>query len=155
MAYIAPVIPYLIGAGAAVSAVGTIGTAVSARNAANWNAQKAEQDAAYAKDMAGIEEQRQRIQARKQIGAMRAGYGASGLQIDGSVEDILAESASNAELDALLIRQGGAARATGLRNEANLDRAQGKNAMRSGALSAAGTLLGGAGQTSYAYNRLK
>lgn len=155
MAFIAPAIPYIIGAGAAVSAVGTIGTAISARNAANWNAQKNEQDAAYSTQMAGIEEQRQRMQARKQIGAMRAGYGANGLQIDASVEDILAESASNAELDALLIRQGGVARATGLRNEANLDRTQGKNAMRTGALSAAGVLLSGAGQASYAYNRLK
>lgn len=155
MAFIAPAIPYIIGAGAAVSAVGTIGTAISARNAANWNAQKNEQDAAYSTQMAGIEEQRQRMQARKQIGAMRAGYGANGLQIDASVEDILAESASNAELDALLIRQGGVARATGLRNEASLDRTQGKNAMRTGALSAAGVLLSGAGQASYAYNRLK
>ena len=83
--------------------------------------------------------------ARQQIGQLRANYGASGVAIEGSPLDLLEQSARNAELDRLTIINQGALQATAYRNQAALDRSQGRSALASGGISAAGTLLQTAG----------
>lgn len=134
--------PFAI-AGAVVQAVGAIRSAQSASAAADYNAQIAERNAALARDQAASDEQRQRIQARKQLGAMRAGYGASGVTLDGSPLDVLENSAAEAELDALTIRYKGEVSALGYRTESAQQRARSANATTEGYYNAGSALLQG------------
>jgi hypothetical protein len=58
------------------------------------------------------------------MGAIRAGYGASGVDASGSVLDVLSSSASNAALDHETIIYRGRLAAAGYANEAQLDDAR-------------------------------
>jgi hypothetical protein len=111
-------------------------------NAAKYNKIVAEQNAVASRDSARVEEQRQRMMAAKHIGQMRANYGATGVSID-SFADVLADSETNAELDALLIRHSGEMRARGYQNGATREGARAKNSRTAGYISAAGELIGG------------
>lgn len=135
----------LFAASGAMNAIGAIHSGNSEAAAGEYNAQMAERNAALSRQQAAIEEQRTRTLAAKQIGNMRAGYGASGVAMDGSAIDVLSESAANAELDALTVRHGGEMRAQGFQNEALLDRYRAKNSKLGGYLGALG-----AGLSSYA-----
>lgn len=137
-------IPAAILTGTAISAYGSIREGQAVDAASQYNAQVAENNALQAIDQATEEERRHRILARKQLGAMRAGYGASGIEVDGSALDVLEDSAATAERDALTIRYGGQVRAQGFRNEARLERFRGSNARTQSYLTAASTVLFGA-----------
>lgn len=136
----------LMGLGVGLQALGQIQQAQAARAAAEYNARVAEMNAVLAEQQAAAEEDRQRRLSYKQLSAMRAGYGAAGVSIEGSPLDVLEESAANAELDALTIRHAGQVRATAYRQEAALERYRGKAATRAGYISAASTLLTGGGE---------
>lgn len=127
----------------AVGALGAINEGKAGKLAGDYNAQVAENNAVYSRQQATEEERRSRSLARKAIGEMRAGYGASGITLQGSAMDVLEESAFNAELDALTIRAGGEAKAAAYRNEARMERIAGKNAMKAAKLRAAGLLIQG------------
>lgn len=134
----------LIG-GTLVSAMGAIQQGNAAAAAADYNARLAEQNATIATQQAAEKERQQRILARKQIGSARAAYGASGVTMEGSPLDVLEESAYNSELDALTLRYGGQIESMGLRNQAALERMQGKSAKTAGYMNAGSSLLlGGA-----------
>jgi hypothetical protein len=135
--------PILMGVSAALSAVGSIQQANAQSSAAKFNARMGEQNAILAEQQAAEDERLQRLKGRKAIGATRAGYGASGVNLEGSPQDILEESAAAIELDALKIRHEGQIRANAYRSGAALDRAQGSAARTSGYLSATSALLGG------------
>lgn len=135
----------LVAGGAALGAVSAIRSGNAEYQAQQYNAQMAEQNAALAESQAAEEERRQRVLAKKQLGDIRASYGASGITQEGSPTEILEESAANAELDALMIRHGGQVRASQYRNQAALSRFMGKEARIGGYLSAAGSLFRGAG----------
>lgn len=98
---------------------------------------------------ANAREELQRKQARIAIGNQLAASAQSGLQLNGSNADLLEESLTNAELDALNIRYEGQVNSTGLLNQANMQdfeaanyRSQAKQARRAGIMSAAATLTG-------------
>lgn len=137
-------------AAAAIGAVGSIQQGQAGKTAANYNAQLAQNNATYAGQQSAEEARRQRIMGAKAVGAARAGYGASGVSIEGSPLDVLEESARSAELDALSIEHGGQVRSIGFRNEATLDRFRGSAASRAGYMGAAATLLKGGAQA-YSY----
>jgi hypothetical protein len=141
-------------AGAAFSAYGAIRAASAEKAAANYQRQVADNNATASRQAAVADERRQRMLASKQLGQMRANYAASGLSMDGSPEDVLADSATNAELDVLIIRSNGENRARGYQSDSNLSRMRGDSAAESGYLSAAGTLLGGAAKTYDHYQSL-
>lgn len=134
------------GVGGLMSAVGAIQQGSAARQAGEYNAQVAGQNSALALQQGTEEARRYRIQARKQIGDMRANYGASGVQMEGSPLDYLEESAASAELDALSIEHGANVKAAGFGNEASSSRYEGRQAQKSGYFSAAGSLLSATGQ---------
>lgn len=127
----------------AIGALGAINEGKAGRAAGEYNAQVAENNAVYSRLQATEEERRSRAVARKFIGDMRSSYGASGITLEGTAMDVLSESAANAELDALTIRQGGEARYAAYSNEARMERIAGKNAMKSAKLRAAGLLIQG------------
>lgn len=130
-------------AGDAIAAVGYVQEGRAARMAGEYNAQVAEQNAAYSLEQAKEDERRQRQLAKKFIGEQRASYGASGITMDGSALDVLQESAANAELDALTIRFTGRQRYSAYVNEANAERTSGKNQQKAAYLKAAAKLADG------------
>lgn len=139
----------ILGVTGLISALGSLASASAQSNAAKYNAQLAGQNAVLATQTAAENERRQRVANTKALGQMRAGYAASGVTLDGSPSDVLDESASNAELDALSIRHGGAVAAMGYENTARLDRYRASSAMTGGYFGAAGDLLRAGGSIYY------
>lgn len=135
----APIIIGLIGAG--VQAVSMIKQGQDASNAAAFNADRAQKNAVISRQQAGEDARSFRIFARKQLGDIRSAYGASGVTMEGSPQDVIENGAANAELDALKIIHGGEIKAQGFQSDATLDSAMARSSGQSGYLSAAGTLL--------------
>lgn len=133
-------------AGATVKAFGALQEVKAAKNAAEYNAKVADNNAAIVRVQAGDEARKASIIARKTMGQSIANAGASGITPSGSFLDVLSESAANAELDVQSILQSGEYKAAGFRNEARLDRYRGKSAEQAGYMNAAAELLGGAGR---------
>lgn len=139
-----------MGIGTTLQTIGTLREGAIAEQVGEFNAKTAENNAILSTQVATEEERRLRVQAKKDIGDARAQIGASGIQLEGSPLDVLQKSASDAELDALTIRHGGAIRAQQFRSQAGLERAQGKNARVASYLSASANLLKGAGSAAAA-----
>lgn len=149
----------LLIAGTAMSAIGSIQQGNAARQAADYNAAVAERNAAIqnnnailARQQAVSASEQQRKDAARTMGRMRAGYAASGVQMEGSPLDVLASSAAAAELDTLNIVYNGVLKgasydneAQGLRESASMERARGRNAQTQGYMNAGSSLLLGLG----------
>lgn len=138
----------LIG-GTAVSAIGSIQQGNAAKQAANFNAQVANNNAIAARQNAAANAKRQEREARLRAGANRAAAGASGIQLSGSVLDLLEDNAMEEELDRLTILHQGELQASGLESSATLLRAEGSAAQRAGFAGAASTLLSGASELDF------
>lgn len=167
MPFIVPFIPLIAaGAGTAVQAIGQVKAGNAAQREAEFNAQTAELNAQRAIEAgefnaaahieaAGIREGQQRYADRVAMARGRALVGASGVDVtSGSPLDVMAENARQAELDALIIRRGGALEAETSRKSAALEaeaqrrqaqafRLGGKNAKTASRYGAAGSLLTG------------
>lgn len=120
-------------------------------NADKYNAEIERQNAAAARQQAGAREEAQRRQARQFLGEKRAALSQAGIGLSGSAADVYAQSAANAELDALNIRYEGEMQGRGLMAQSELSTYQGKanrmnaaSAKRAGYLDAATTALSGA-----------
>ena len=118
----------LLGTGLGV--MGAMQTGQAGQQAAAFNMQTAQMEGA-AKEAA------QRRQASRQLGSIRAGIAKSGARMEGTPLMVLAESAANAELDALNTRF-----STGRQME--LERMRGTQARRAAYWSAGTSLLTGA-----------
>lgn len=139
----AQIAPFLMTAATGMQALGAVQEGRAGRKAAERNAQIAERNATITRQQANADALAQQKEARKKLGAIRAGYGASGLTMEGSPLDILEESASNAELDRRTILYKGELRALGYEDEAALERMRGKQSETSGYLRAGTALLKG------------
>lgn len=136
-------------AGTAVATVAAVKQGDAASDAAKFNAKQAEQNAQVATGQATEDERAFRVFSRQQLGAIQAGYGASGVQNVGSAEDVLESGAQQSEMDALKIRYGGQLKAKGYEDSASLSGMEASSASAGGYLSAAGTLLSGASKAAY------
>lgn len=117
-------------AGAIVSTIGGVQQASYQRKAATYAATATQ-------DQARAEESRNRDQARRLLGAQQAAYAGSGVAADsGSPLDVAADSAAQAELDALTIRHGGRVRSDYYRAEAAQAKASIPTTILGGALAA-------------------
>lgn len=148
----------LIIASTAMQALGAIqqGNAQAAsyksqQAAANYNASIMDQNARIERDQANQREEAQRREARQVLGAQRAAFSQAGVGLGGSAADVMAQSAANAELDALTLRYEGEMKARGLMASAEGERYQGQvagmnasSARTAGYMNAAGSILGGA-----------
>lgn len=147
----------LAGVGAGVSTIGQIKAGNAARRAGeaqgeleDYNAQVAELQAQDAIARGADEEQRFRAGVRGIIGAQRAGFAASNIDVGfGSPVDVVADAAYLGELDALTIRTNAGREAWGYRVQAFDHRAGADVARRTGQaqqtasrFSAAGTIIG-------------
>lgn len=103
--------------GALMSAVGALQAGANADRVGQYNAAAAQQQAA-------ADEATQRRRANALLGQARANAGASGIELSGSPLEVIANSAAEAELDALNIRYGGQVRAERSRIEGSVARSQ-------------------------------
>ena len=131
-------------AGAAVSAVGTIQQGAAAANAAEFNARVAEQEAELAKATASVEEERLRARNRALLASQIAATAKSGLGLAGSPLAVMAETAGQAELDALSVRFAGSTKEAFRRSEASIARFEGKQLQSGSFFTAGATILSGA-----------
>lgn len=134
------------GAAAASSAVGAIYEGNAKAGAAEYNATVADQNAKLSSQQGAENERRTRVMGRKVLGSIRAGYGASGVTMEGSATDVYEESAATAELDALTARHSGEVKAYEYENEAKLERFRAQTSRVSGYLGGASSLISGAGK---------
>lgn len=135
------------------SAAGSFIQGQAAASAAEANATMAEEEAQRARQAAAVEEDRNRSQSRRVISAQRAAYGASGVvSEEGSSLLALADSAAEAELDALSIRYSGDVTARRYQVQAASDRAAASGYRMQGLVSAGTGLLSGAGRVNRILN---
>lgn len=149
-----------------IGAAGAIQSSQAQAAAANYNAQVGEMNATLAERRAkdaiergATEEQRKRQEVARLKGAQTAAMAANGVDLTmGSPLDTLVDTAVLGELDALTIRTNAYREsyehkvdAVNKRAGAELNRAQAKNAITGGYLSAAGTVLTGAGKAYSSY----
>lgn len=148
-------IPFIMMAGAAVSAVGAIQQGKAAKAAAEFNARVAEQNSQIVHEQT-IQEVRQFDREQyMRIGAIRAAQGKSGgVANEGSVLDLLADTAAQGEIQRQDIIYQGALAERGFQNTAVLDRFEGAAAAKSAKLKAGSELLQGAGAAFGAGGRL-
>ncbi len=121
----------------------------------DMNVRLSERRARDALDRGKLEEQKKRQETAQITGQQRAAMAANGVDLTfGSPLDLLVDTATLGEIDALTIRRNAAneaydfdvAAANG-RAEASLARANAKNTRKGGNLKAFGTLLNGASKT--------
>ena len=137
----APVVAGIALVGAGVSAYGEYRKGKDAEKAAEYNAELEERR--------GRERARaMRARGRSIKATQRANIGASGVQLEGTPLEVLAETAAMAELDA-------ASTMADARATARLDRMQGESAVKQGKMRAAATLLSGTAGAASAYGSLR
>ena len=148
------IIPIMQGIGAVFSVVSAISGGQSQAAAFNYNAQTNQRNSVVATQQASADEARQRRENLLRQGQLRAGFGASGVTLDGSPLDVLESAATNGELDAQNIRYKGNLRAIGYQDTATLDSMSSNNASTSGYLKAGSELMAGGAKAYGSYNGL-
>lgn len=123
-------------AAGAVSAAGAMSAGKAQANASVYEAQVAQRNAKIARNQAEVDQEDQRRENRRQMGAMRAAYGSSGLELSGSPLDVLADTAIEQELDVARIGYRGELRAIGEHDKANQAIAAASNAKKAGQIGA-------------------
>lgn len=139
-------LPIIMAVGTAMSVMSSIQQGKAANASAKYNATINEQNSQLAleqsqRDVAQVDRANY---LRK--GAIIAAGGASGSTQSGSVLDILGDVGAQGELERQNVAYGGELASRGYKNTAALDRAQGKNALRSSYFKAGGELLMGGAQ---------
>ena len=142
--------------------VSSVQQANAAQAQANYQAEVAKQNAKIAQQNAdqtrqeGIEESRmQRMKTLQAVGSQQAAMAANGIDIsNGTALDIVEDTASMGELDALTTRYNAETKAVGyeqtannFNNQANLDIYAGQNAYKAGMTNAVAAGFGGLAQT--------
>lgn len=135
--------PAFLAAATAMSALGSISQGDAGHAAGRYNQAIEMRNATIARQQAKSAADQQQADARKRIGAMRAGYAASGVTMDGSPLDALSSSAAEAELDRQNILYRGELAAIGAEDSAALYGMQARNARTQGYVGAASALLSG------------
>ena len=129
---------YIMLASAVMSAAAAMQQAKAQSDAANFNAQVANNNAIATRAAAAENAKREGRAGDKRMGAIRARGGMDKM-------DLLVDSAMEEELGIQSILHAGELQATGFANTALLDTASARNARASGNITAASTLLSGAG----------
>jgi hypothetical protein len=129
-------------ASAATAAVGAVAEGQAQKeaykaqaNANEYNAKVSDMNAQIARNNASVREEAMRRKARQVLGQQRGALGQSGIQMTGSALDIIQQSTTMAELDALNTRYEGDLQARGLiatavgeRYQASANRINARNA---------------------------
>lgn len=135
----------LTGLSGGLGAISSIGGGKGAAAAAKYNARQALIQGQLARQQADYEAARNQEDADQAIGAAKANVGASGIALQGSALDVIAQSSADAALDSKAIRRQGRLQQLGYQAEAQLQRSQGRAAKREGIFGAGTSLLTAAG----------
>lgn len=142
----AAAVPFIMMAGAAVSAYGAIQQGQAAKAAAQFNETVNTQNADLSRQEAADNARLQDRENYLRLGAIRAAQGeAGGAAGEGSVLDVIGMVAAQGEEERQRIVYAGELKARGFTNTATLDRFGGKQAVKNSYFKAGGELLGGAG----------
>lgn len=161
MAVLAPLATAFSIGGAVLGAVGVYQGMQASAAAAEYNAKVAERDIVVADQnrKAAMEQSRvdaddKRRENRRVMAAIRASYGASGVELAGSPLDVLTDTATEQETDTRRIEyegkirgREGALQMLGFSESATLSRAEARNNRRAAPWAALGQGLGGIGST--------
>ena len=126
-----------------LGALGSLSQGQAAANAADYNAQVQEQQADMEQQQAGARATEVATRTRQRVAATRAGAVQNGFETDGSVSDILNLVETQGALEGLTSLYDGDVRARGLRNSAELSRANARNSLSAGYLNAGTSILTG------------
>lgn len=146
MSFVAPVLALASGV---AGAAGSIISGEANAQSAEYNAAIARQNAVSAQQQGVAAQQAQARDAQRKIGAMIAGYGASGVSGSASAADVLADSVRMATLDNLTTKYNYDLKALGYTDQAVLDDSSASNSRTSGVLGAVGSGLGGYAKYQY------
>lgn len=123
--------------GTALSSIGTAVGTLGALQSSRADATASDMNAASARAEAASKENAQRIAAQRQLGSIRANISKSGATMAGTPLMVLAESAANAEIDALNTQYNG-------QRESALYSSRASNTRRAGSIRAGASLLSSA-----------
>jgi hypothetical protein len=126
------------------SAAGSMLAGAQAREAYDYQAKAAEQNAALATQSANIEADQVGEKHRRTLARQRAMVGSSGYATEGTPLAVMMDSAEQAARDVALIRYSGEVAGTGYEGEAKLRQLEGRSALMGGYMHAGTTLLSGA-----------
>lgn len=134
----------LTAVGTGVAVAGTMAQGEAQRKATDYNRQVAENNAKQQADAAAFEAEKVRERGRRLVGSQRASLGASGIDLSGSAEDVMFDSAISNELDALAAEYQGKVGSNRSMAQAGLLRMESGNIGRNTMFSVGSTLLTGA-----------
>lgn len=126
-----------------LSAASALSSASAQSSAANYNAAANELQAKQQNDQAAYQAGQEAKKTRLRLAAQRAGAAQGGLDLTGSVLDIMDETAAQGGLNYLTAVYNGDVNATSLRNDAKLNRARGSDATMAGYVNAGSSILTG------------
>lgn len=127
----------------ALGVAGTLAQAQAQKQAANYNAAVQEQQAQIEQQKGAARATEISQRTKQKLAGVRAASIESGLELSGSVSDVLDTVNQQGTLDAMTALWDSSTRAQGLRNSAELERAKGKSAVTAGYLGAGSSLLTG------------
>lgn len=134
----------------AMAVIGGIVSGVGSLVSGMQQAQALEQQAAWQQRQAVIEEQRgkyeserERDRARRLISRQRAGFLSAGVSLEGTPEDIIADTTAETELDVQAIRYGAQIRADNHRAQAAMTSASASQARTGAIFGAISPIIGG------------
>lgn len=131
----------LTGLSALVGAAGSIASGRQQAAANRYNAQVADQNAQRAILTSEAEAARSGDQNRRRLASSVNAYGASGVALEGTPLDVMADLAAEAALDEQIIRWRGRTQQAGFQSQAAQDRAAARRATMAGYGQAGATLL--------------
>lgn len=127
----------------ALGVAGTLAQAQAQKKAANYNAAVQEQQAQIEQQKGAARATEISQRTRQKMAGVRAASIESGLELTGSVSDVLDTVNQQGALDSMTALWDSSTRAQGLRSSAELERAKGKSAVTAGYLGAGSSLLTG------------
>jgi hypothetical protein len=136
-------------AGTGVAVYGQQQAAKTAKEMGEYNAKLAESQAAQVDMDARESVKRRREQNRRFLGMQRTAYAKSGVTIDGTPLEVMAETAGILELEALDASRQATQQTRALRAQGAYDRRVGSNQARAAYIGAGSSLLSGTSNTAY------
>ena len=134
-------------AAAAFTAIGQLQASRAQARALQGEAALRDKEAREAEQRGLKRIQALRREALRTRGAREAAFGASGVTLRGSPEDVLVDAAMEEEIAVQNVKFETGARAGSARTEGRIRRAEAKGVRRAGMFRAVGTVLGGAAQS--------
>lgn len=118
----------------------------AAEDIGEYNAEVARNNAQAARDQSQFQADRIRDRARRTKGAQRAAYSKSGVELSGTVEDVMFDSAIEFELEAISALYKGTVASNSQTAQSEMFKLKGEAARTQGNFAIAGSILGGLSQ---------